>query len=90
MCELFGFCGSQPVSLNRELEAFYAHADEHPNGWGLALLDQDCFSIEKENKFSQSERKRHRYVDYKSPLRYSWSQAPATQNHQQSILLVGL
>lgn len=48
MCELFGFCGSQPVSLNRELEAFYAHADEHPNGWGLALLDQDCFSIEKE------------------------------------------
>lgn len=48
MCELFGFSGPNGVSLNRELEVFYSHADEHPNGWGLAILDEDQFSIEKE------------------------------------------
>jgi glutamine amidotransferase len=48
MCELFGFCGSQPEKLNQELREFFSHSAAHPNGWGLALLDGDAPTIEKE------------------------------------------
>lgn len=48
MCELFGFTGRTPQKLNQELKEFYSHSGEHPNGWGLAILDEMNFSIEKE------------------------------------------
>ncbi len=48
MCELFGFSGSAPKRLNRELKEFFSHSDEHPNGWGLAILNENGCSIEKE------------------------------------------
>lgn len=48
MCELFGFTSRKPLTVNDELKSFFSHSDEHPNGWGLALLDKDRFSLEKE------------------------------------------
>ncbi len=48
MCELFGFTGRTTQKLNQELKEFYSHSSEHPNGWGLAILDEDNFFIEKE------------------------------------------
>lgn len=45
MCELFGFTGRIHQKLNQELKEFYSHSDEHPNGWGLAILDESNFSI---------------------------------------------
>lgn len=47
MCELFGFSGIHKTLLNAELKEFFSHAGCHPNGWGLALLNQD-YNIEKE------------------------------------------
>ncbi len=44
MCEIFGWSGNRERELNTDLRAFYAHAPEHPNGWGLALFyDRDTY-----------------------------------------------
>lgn len=48
MCELFGFTSRTPQKVNQELKEFFSHSTEHPNGWGLALLDKGDFSMEKE------------------------------------------
>lgn len=48
MCELFGLSSRKPQMINEELREFYSHSPEHPHGWGLALLDHDRFTIEKE------------------------------------------
>ncbi len=48
MCEIFGFSSSKEEELNDYLREFYSHCEEHPHGWGLAILDQDKYSILKE------------------------------------------
>ncbi|MGN1030656.1 MAG: class II glutamine amidotransferase, partial [Butyricicoccaceae bacterium] len=48
MCELFGFSSAEPVAINDWLKEFYTHSDQHPHGWGLALLNGHEASIEKE------------------------------------------
>lgn len=48
MCEIFGFSSSEEVELNDYLKKFYSHCEEHPHGWGLAILDDDKFKILKE------------------------------------------
>ena len=48
MCELFGFSGPARRRLNRPLEEFFSHSPQHPNGWGLALLDGSLPEIDKE------------------------------------------
>lgn len=48
MCELFGSCSDYPLELNEYLKDFYSHSPQHPNGWGLALLDGNEARIEKE------------------------------------------
>ncbi len=48
MCELFGVSSAKPEKLNNELKEFFSHSPAHPNGWGLALLDEGDFSLEKE------------------------------------------
>ena len=48
MCEIFGFSSSKEEELNDYLKEFYSHCDEHPHGWGLAILDSDKFSVFKE------------------------------------------
>ena len=48
MCEIFGFSSSQEEELNDYLKVFYSHCEEHPHGWGLAVLDSDKFQIRKE------------------------------------------
>ena len=48
MCEIFGFTGLRPRAVNRELREFYSHSDRHPDGWGLAILDENAHTVEKE------------------------------------------
>lgn len=48
MCEIYGFSGSRERGLNHDLYEFYSHADQHPNGWGLALFNGNNFDIYRE------------------------------------------
>lgn len=48
MCELFGVTANRRVKINDLLKKFFSHSDEHRNGWGMAFLDDDSVSIEKE------------------------------------------
>lgn len=48
MCELFCFNSNKPKQLNRYLECFYSHSDEHPHGWGLAIVQSGKFVVNKE------------------------------------------
>ena len=48
MCELYGFSGSREKKLNGDLRTFYSHACGHPNGWGLALLDENAPEVIRE------------------------------------------
>ena len=49
MCELFGVNSARPVTANDLLRDFFTHCEDHPQGWGIALLDHGV-SIEKEPK----------------------------------------
>ena len=40
--------GQPKKELNNDLREFYSHSDEHPNGWGLALFDEQ--KIDYDNK----------------------------------------
>lgn len=48
MCELFGFSSHKPEKINQELKEFFSHSNQHPHGWGLALLNGNDAAIEKE------------------------------------------
>ena len=48
MCELFGITANRRVKINELLKKFFEHSVEHKNGWGLAFLDDNSVSIEKE------------------------------------------
>lgn len=48
MCEIFGLTAKRKNSLNSILTTFFSHSDEHPNGWGLVLPENDKLSINKE------------------------------------------
>ncbi|MBP3852360.1 MAG: class II glutamine amidotransferase [Erysipelotrichaceae bacterium] len=49
MCELFGYTGKTNKVLNPELETFFSHSVNHPDGWGLALMDRQPYEIDKES-----------------------------------------
>lgn len=49
MCELFGFSGKNKKELNPCLREFYSHSHDHPDGWGMAVLGEHGFNIEKES-----------------------------------------
>ena len=48
MCELFGISANRKVKLDGFLKRFFDHSEEHPNGWGIAFLDHQNVSVEKE------------------------------------------
>ncbi len=48
MCQLFASFTEHPHELNEYLKAFYANSSRHPNGWGLALMDEGRVMLEKE------------------------------------------
>ena len=48
MCELFGLTGSDELNVNDFLKTFFRHSIDHPNGWGIALLNGKNVNIEKE------------------------------------------
>lgn len=41
MCEIYGFCGSQPVELNKYTNEFWKHAKFHKDGFGYYLADKN-------------------------------------------------
>ncbi len=48
MCEIFCFNSNRPKQVNKCLECFYNHSENHPHGWGLANMQSDEFVIDKE------------------------------------------
>lgn len=48
MCELFGVSSSVMVNANEYMKTFVSHSENHPHGWGLALLMGNFVSVEKE------------------------------------------
>lgn len=48
MCELFGISSQEHVQINDYLQEFFSHSDKHPHGWGLACMDGNEISLEKE------------------------------------------
>ena len=48
MCEIFCFNSNTPKQINKCLQCFYGHSEEHPHGWGLANMQSDEFVIDKE------------------------------------------
>ncbi len=48
MCEIFGVSSKDEKYLSEYIEKFYSHSNEHPDGWGLAILDGNEAMIEKE------------------------------------------
>ena len=48
MCELFGVTANRKIKINSLLKTFFEHSVEHRNGWGLAFLDDNFVSVEKE------------------------------------------
>lgn len=48
MCEIYGFSGKLERELNSDLRRFYSHSSEHPNGWGLAIINKYNTDILKE------------------------------------------
>ena len=48
MCELFGLCSDHRVEANSLLKEFFAKAEKHPHGWGLADINGATPKIIKE------------------------------------------
>ena len=48
MCELLAVNVSDKLLLNDLLRSFFANADEHPNGWGMAFFYGNAVSLEKQ------------------------------------------
>lgn len=60
MCELFGISANKKILLNTALKEFFSHSEEHPHGWGMAILDNNI-SIEKEPEKAS----RSKYLKYR-------------------------
>lgn len=61
MCELFGVTADKKINVNAYLQSFFRHSKVQPDGWGLALFDDNNISIEKEPvKASTSKYLEHR------------------------------
>lgn len=48
MCELLCVSAGKKIFANDLLKNFFEHSVEHPNGWGLAVLDGKNIAIERE------------------------------------------
>lgn len=48
MCELFGVSSKMHVQINDYLYEFYSHCEEHPHGWGLAIMQGNTSIIQKQ------------------------------------------
>ena len=48
MCEIFSLSSRHERNINEELEEFYSHSPDHPNGWGLMVETEGFSNWEKE------------------------------------------
>lgn len=48
MCELFGICSREKCQINDYLKEFFSHSNAHPHGWGMACMEGNEVSVEKE------------------------------------------
>lgn len=56
MCELFAVSSKKSVEINDYLKKFYSHCEEHPHGWGLAIMSENESIVQKQPmKASESE-----------------------------------
>jgi glutamine amidotransferase len=52
MCEIYGFCGSVPVRLNKYTNEFWLHSRVHQDGFGYYLHDSDDFYVNPNSAMS--------------------------------------
>lgn len=52
MCEIYGFCGSVPVRLNKYTNEFWLHSRVHQDGFGYYLQDKDDFYVNPNSAMS--------------------------------------
>lgn len=48
MCELFAVTAKRRITVNDTLKTFFSHSEEHRNGWGLYIDDDDLELLVKE------------------------------------------
>lgn len=48
MCELFAVSSKKCVKINDYLKEFYNHCEQHPHGWGLAIMQGNQSIIQKQ------------------------------------------
>ena len=49
MCMIFGLSARDEIPTNEYLRAFYKNSPQHPDGWGLAVINRSDAVIEKES-----------------------------------------
>ena len=54
MCELLGVTAKRKIIMNDLLATFFSHSVDHRNGWGLAVLDTDPITIDREPVMASS------------------------------------
>ena len=54
MCELLGVTAKRKIIMNDLLATFFSHSVDHRNGWGLAVLDTDPVTIDREPVMASS------------------------------------
>ena len=54
MCELLGVTAKRKIIMNDLLATFFSHSVDHRNGWGLAVLDTDSITIDREPVMASS------------------------------------
>lgn len=52
MCEIYGFCGSVPVRLNKYANEFWLHSRVHQDGFGYYIQDHDDFYVNQNSAMS--------------------------------------
>lgn len=52
MCEVYGFCGSAPIRLNKYTNTFWTHATIHKDGFGYYLADKNELYVDPSSAYS--------------------------------------
>lgn len=60
MCEIYGFCGSRPIKLNKYTDEFWLHSRIHQDGFGYYLADKDDLYVNPNSAMSCIDKLSHK------------------------------
>lgn len=55
MCEIYGFCGLNPVTLNKYTNEFWKHSSVHRDGYGYFLADKNDLYVNTDPAFEHKD-----------------------------------